>query len=223
MISSTHAGLLALSGILLVACQDALPKAPPPVAASAEPPPAPRVDPGRGDLVYSYFDRASGKAVSTSSQGAIPEEARREVIVTDLTKSPEERQAAKFIFVADLRQPRADGSFPVSVMSRFSYRPEGPAASGVAGEEQGVIVYSTSWCGVCKAAKSLLKSWHVPYTEKDVEASRSAAEELARKSQAAGLRGGGVPVIDVAGTLLQGLDEGTLRSVLAQKGLIKGS
>jgi hypothetical protein len=30
-------------------------------------------------------------------------------------------------------------------------------------------------------------------------------------------------VIDVAGTLLQGLDEGTLRSVLSQKGLLKGS
>lgn len=223
MISWTHASLLALWGTVLVACHDARPTAPPPAAEPAQPPPAPRVDRGRGDIVYSYFDRASGKSVSTSSLGAIPEEARREVVVTDLTKSPEERQAAKYIFVADVRSPRDDGSFPVAVMSRFAYRPEGPAASGAPGEDQGVIVYSTSWCGVCKTAKSLLKSWHVPFTEKDVEASRSAAEELARKSQAAGLRGGGVPVIDVAGTLLQGLDEGTLRSALAQKGLLKGS
>ncbi|MFO0724634.1 MAG: glutaredoxin family protein [Myxococcota bacterium] len=207
--------------LLLTACRA---EAPSPAAEPiAEPPRAPTVGRGAGEMVFSYVDRASGKPVTTSSIGAIPDEARAEVVVTDLSRSPAERQAAKFVFIADLRTAREDGTYPVSVMSRFSYRPEGAAAQAAAEGGEGVIVYSTSWCGVCKRTKSLLKSWGVPYVEKDVEASRSAAEELAGKSQRAGLRGGGVPVIDVAGTLLQGLDEGTLKSVLKQKGLWKGA
>ena len=47
-----------------------------------------------------------------------------------------------------------------------------------------------------------------------------AQEELARKAASAGIQPSGVPVIDVGGVLLQGLDETTLKNVLAQKGFL---
>jgi glutaredoxin len=81
-------------------------------------------------------------------------------------------------------------------------------------------MYSASWCGVCKKAKRLLDQWGVRFVEKDVEASRAAQEELARKAASAGIQPSGVPVIDVGGVLLQGLDETTLKNVLAQKGFL---
>jgi glutaredoxin len=194
---------------------------------SAEPrdaPPAIRVTRDRQDLIFSYA-RPDGSGFETATTiDQIPEASRRAVVVTDLSLTPEQRQSGRYVYIADLRAARPDGTYPVAVASRYGF--EAGLAAGTStlapglGGGREVIVYSASWCGVCKQTKRLLSSLNVRFVEKDIEASRSAAEELAKKARAAGFQPGGVPVIDVAGTILQGLDEPTLRSVLKDKGFI---
>ena len=91
-------------------------------------------------------------------------------------------------------------------------RPSGAAMGS--GGSGGVIVYSTAWCGYCRKAKAWLKKKGVDFTERDIEKDSGAADELARKAQAAGVKPGGVPVIDVKGTLVLGFDEARLDQLL---------
>lgn len=70
-----------------------------------------------------------------------------------------------------------------------------------------VVLYSTSWCGPCKRAKEWLKKKGIDFTERDVEKDRGATQELAEKCARAGVRPGGVPVLDARGRLLTGFDE----------------
>lgn len=212
-------GLGLLPVLLLVSC--ARSAAPDAGIAAEELPPEISVHAGRGDLVFSYRDPETGQLATTASIAAIPAAARAQVIVTDLTLTPEQRRADRYIYLANLEAPRPDGTYPVAIASRYSATlGAGEGAGAAAGE--GVVVYTTSWCGVCKKAKRLLQQLGVPFVEKDIEASKRAAEELSAKARAAGVSASGVPVIDVAGTLLQGLDEATLRSVLKEKGLLGG-
>ena len=185
-------------------------------------PPEITITSSRTDVIYSY--RSGNRFITAPSIEEIPSDARAQVVVTDLSLSPAQRQAGRYIYIADLRKPRANGDFPVSIASRYGLeaklsKTHSSSASAQVQTDQ-VIVYSTSWCGVCKKAMRLLNSWGVSYVEKDIEGSRKAKNELASKSQAAGIQPGGVPVIDVQGTLLQGLDEATLKSVLQSKGLL---
>lgn len=213
-----HVLVLTITLLLIAACKDAPKKADEGQAAST-PPPTIQVTAARTDLVFSY--PAQDGFATASTIDAIPESARRQVVVTDLSLSPAERQADRYLYLANLEAPRADGSYPVALASRYGFEATLTASAAVAlTGSTGVIVYSTSWCGVCKKAKRLLGSWGVPFVEKDVEGSKRAAEELASKAAAAGIRPGGVPVIDVGGVLLQGLDEATLRNVLTEQGLL---
>lgn len=184
-------------------------------------PPAIRVAADRQDLIFSY-PKADGTGFETATSiAAVPEDARAAVVVTDLSLTPEQRRSGRYVYIANLKTARADGTYPVSIASRYGFEATLAGTSSTAGGSGGeVIVYSASWCGVCKQAKRLLSSLNVRFVEKDIEASRSAAEELAAKARSAGFQPGGVPVIDVGGTILQGLDEATLRAVLKDKGFI---
>ncbi len=190
---------------------------------SAAPPPAIRVAADRTDLVYSYPVDSGRRFETATALDEIPADSRRGVVVMDLSMSPEERQAGRYIYVADLSDASDDGTYPVAVASRYGFEAKLTGTStgaGAAGSGDGVVVYSTSWCGACKKAKRLLTSWKVPFEDKDVEASASAQRELQAKAAAQGLRPSGVPVIDVAGTLLMGLDEATLKRTLQAKKLL---
>lgn len=194
----------------------------PDAGAPASPPPPIEVRAERTDLVFSYLQE-DGRTFGTATEiGAVPEAARRAVVVTDLSLSPERRQAGRYVYLADLRAARADGTYPVALASRYGFETgSSTVAGGVrARGEAGVIIYSASWCGVCKTAKRALDGWGVAYVEKDIEASRAAATELAEKAAAAGFRPGGVPVIDVSGSILQGFDERSLRAALQAKKLL---
>lgn len=191
--------------------------------AEAAPPPEIRVTADRKDLIFGYATEDGQPFKTATSIDAVPETARRSVVVTDLSLTPEQRQSGRYIYLADLRTARPDGTYPVAIASRYGFEAKlaGTSTAAAGSERSGVVIYSASWCGVCKQAKQLLKRWNVPFIDKDIEASRSAAEELGAKARAAGIQPGGVPVIDVAGILLQGLDEGTLRAALKQKGLLR--
>ena len=81
-------------------------------------------------------------------------------------------------------------------------------------KSDGVVIYTTTWCGYCKKAKAYLKKKGVDFVEKDVEKDQQAAEELAQKAAAANVRPQGVPVIDVRGKLILGFDEAAIAAAL---------
>ncbi|MFM2152866.1 MAG: hypothetical protein RL199_1301 [Pseudomonadota bacterium] len=220
---STRTGAALLAAVLLVGCRRAEPGA---VAKAAGTEPARiEVRADRKDLVFSYLD-ATGRYHDATAVADVPEDARAQVLVRDLSKSPDDLHSAEFLYVADLRQPDASGRYTCGAVSRFSFERKGAheaagqvAAAAVERGEQLVTVYSTTWCGVCKQAKKWLKANGVPFVERDIEKDAGAGEELAQKAARAGVRPGGVPVIDVAGELMLGFDPSALERLLAKKGL----
>jgi glutaredoxin 3 len=75
-----------------------------------------------------------------------------------------------------------------------------------------ITVYSTSWCGFCKAAMQYLDSKGMAYDHKDIEADTAAYDELMGKI------GGdfrGVPVIDIDGTIILGYDRPKIDAAIA--------
>lgn len=102
-----------------------------------------------------------------------------------------------------------------ALMNAAAEAKKNPGAAGlVAQNNGGVVVYSTSWCGYCRKAKAWLTKKGIAFTERDIEKDPGAAEELAGKAQKAGVKPGGVPVIDARGTLVLGFDEQRLEQLL---------
>ena len=71
-----------------------------------------------------------------------------------------------------------------------------------------VVLYATSWCGYCKAAREFFSANGIEYTELDIERS-SVAKEGHRE-----LGGGGVPVVVVGDTVIRGFNQAELRRAL---------
>ncbi len=184
-----------------------------------------RVTSDGGPYLFSYYGE-DGKIHDASEVDKIPASARRQVLVRDLGRAPSELQTDRYLYLADLSHPMGDEGFATSVVSRYQFDAQddphlalpGDALDETSdgGSERRVIVYGTSWCGACKAAREFLHSHHIPYIEKDIEKDQAAESELARKAKRAGLKLGGVPVIDVAGQLTMGYDPGTLSRLWAQ-------
>lgn len=78
-----------------------------------------------------------------------------------------------------------------------------------------VTIYTTTWCGFCKMAKSYMDNLNVKYTEKDVEKDPTAGMEAVEKSGQMG-----VPVLDVDGTIIVGFDRERLDRALTASKLI---
>ena len=72
-----------------------------------------------------------------------------------------------------------------------------------------VVLYGTTWCGYCAAARDFFKANGIAYTELDVENSTAGYEGHKKAG------GGGVPIIQVGETIIKGYDEAGLRNVLA--------
>lgn len=77
-----------------------------------------------------------------------------------------------------------------------------------AGRIHAVTIYTTTWCGPCKRAKSYLNAKGVRFNEVDVEATPEARREFAS------LGGGGVPLILVGSKAMRGFDEARLAAML---------
>lgn len=75
-----------------------------------------------------------------------------------------------------------------------------------------VTIYTASWCGVCKAAKSYMRSNGISYTEKDVEKDPGAKSEASAKTGGAT----GVPIIDVNGEIMVGFDKSAFSQMVAR-------
>jgi glutaredoxin len=145
------------------------------------------------------------------------------------------------IYVVDLRQPRADGTYPVRAMPRAEFEAlavarrekSGPTlanagASPSAGPDPSasssaqaaprplVIIYGAEWCGACHEAARYLKKKGIPFVEKDVEKDAGAEHEMEQKLAKNGLRGGSIPIIDVRGKVMVGFNAEAIDSALGQ-------
>lgn len=80
-----------------------------------------------------------------------------------------------------------------------------------------ITIYSTTWCAFCKTEKQYLDKLGIPFVEKDIESDKEAYEELMAKSGEGGYQG--VPVTDIAGTLILGFDRRKIDEVIKEKGI----
>jgi glutaredoxin len=187
--------------------------------APVETPPALSLTRDRTDLLFTWID-LEGKLHDVDSADKVPADRRRQVLVRDLSKKPEELAADRFVYVADLTREEG-GAWPYAVVSRYASERSVKsgdfgadlAAAGDGGEAR-VTLYGTSWCGACAQARQWLRSHQIPFADRDVEADRGAQVEMARKAREAGLQVGGVPVIDVGGKLMLGFDPSRLEQML---------
>ncbi len=168
-------------------------------------PPSPVVTDAATTLLFSFVD-ANGRVQAVPSVDAVPEAVRQRVLVVDLGKTPEQRQAHRYAWFADLTNKSADGSYPVVVVSRYDAATRAGGAAVLPPPAGSVVIYSAEWCGYCKKAKAWLTEKGVPYIERDVEKTAGAQAELSSKLTAAGVSGGGIPVVDWAGELIVGFD-----------------
>jgi glutaredoxin len=180
-------------------------------------------------LLLTWIDDKGDFHVETSVAD-VPMMGRDSVRVVDPGK--DDGTHADRVFVADLRQARPDGTFPVRTMTRADFEAIAvarrektgptlasanpaeppPAASGAVqgnanpapSSEPAVIIYGAEWCGACHDAARFLRSKGIPYIEKDVEKDPGAAREMQQKLARNGLRAGSIPVIDVRGKVMVG-------------------
>jgi len=175
-------------------------------------------------LLLVWFD-AEGVHQS-SRRSDIPWAHRRRVRVDSLSLAPDERLDPAYVYVADLREPHEEDSYRVSQVPRERFEawvaaagqvqaeptdPPGvgadsPPAAGPSGD-QTIVIYGASWCGACRAAAAYLRQRGVAFAEKDIERDAAARAEMEQGMRAAGLRGGGIPVINFRGRWLQGFDQ----------------
>ena len=181
------------------------------------PPLAPMVRNDSKDLVFSWAHPEKGYATG-SSVAEVPACCRQDVVVADLSRSPAERQAHRYVMMTDLSQPGPDGHYPVVVLSRYQFKDADLSDTGPS-QNDGVIVYSTAWCGFCKKLKRWLDKRGVRYEAKDIEKDPKAGAELQAKLKASGLQAGGVPVTDIKGTLIQGFAKIRIQKALEEAGL----
>ncbi len=72
-----------------------------------------------------------------------------------------------------------------------------------------VVMYSASWCGVCKRARGYFRSHHIPFKEYDVETTAKGRRDYKR------LKGKGVPLILVGGRRMTGFSPGRFEQLYA--------
>jgi glutaredoxin len=169
-------------------------------------------------LLLVWFDATGIHTAQKRSD--VPEAQRAHVRIDSLNVAPDARLDADHIYVADLRAPASDGSYPVQKAPRAWFDAQVDAAKpqlATAGDSD-VVIYKASWCGVCRSAASYLRARHVSFIEKDVEHDPGASDEMMRKAQAKGLSPRGVPVIDFRGEIMLGFDQARLEGLIDRYG-----
>lgn len=189
------------------------------------------------DHFYRYFPPGQRKAETVMTLAEVPEESRGMVLVAPRSAPP-----AGVVYVADLRVPQPDGTYPYEKISQSEWgeriaehlgpapepppviastdEPESePGAPGAVAKNE-IIMFSASWCGVCSKARRWFFNKGLKYVEKDIETTPGARKEMQERAQKAGLSPqqlSGVPVIWVNGQMLPGFDpraiEAALRSI----------
>ncbi|HEX8227120.1 MAG TPA: glutaredoxin domain-containing protein [Candidatus Saccharimonadales bacterium] len=77
------------------------------------------------------------------------------------------------------------------------------------------IIYSANWCAFCHAAKQYFDKLGVSYEIRDIESDHQNATEAVEKSGQMG-----IPVIDIAGTIIVGFDRPKIDASLKANKLV---
>ena len=144
------------------------------------------------------------------------------------------------VYVADLRNKKPDGTYPVRRMSRAEWdevgaakrktrlealkpealvdKPPTPNGSGKATATRiQAVVYGAQWCKPCHDAARYLRSLGVDVVVKDIESSGSVRAELERKLAIAKMpQSSSIPIIDVMGKLFIGFDPRSLERAVQE-------
>ncbi len=219
-----------------LACQAAPDETPAPVAQARA-----AVDGGApAATVYSYVDDKGHIRMAARIED-VPAAYRDQVVATDTGRQRRARLASDRVMVLDLRAVQDGKPLNYSVVD-LSARVEPPRAAPGPARDPGqlgrnlarrgadrvrsllglapaarparVVLYSAPWCGFCKKAAAYLRGRGVAFEERDIEASPAAAQELKAKLRQAGLRGGGIPVLDIDGTIVIGFDRARIDALL---------
>ena len=189
------------------------------------------------DLTFSYI-MLDGGFKTVNKVADVPYEARDAVRVWSDVSG--DGVAGPYVYVADLRNKLADGTYKCDVFPRAYFDDlaadrrkklaGGPKGTAVAGGNVDtppsptgdpaapdgkltVIIYGADWCKPCHAVEAYLKSKGVPFVHKDVD-DPNVSEEMQVKLQTAGIQTQSIPVLDVAGKLLVGFEPGELDRAL---------
>lgn len=78
---------------------------------------------------------------------------------------------------------------------------------GTSRRSKSVIMYSTTWCGVCKKARFYLKKHNIPFAEYDVEKSAKGKRDYKK------LKGRGVPILLIGDKRMNGFSIGRFKKL----------
>lgn len=198
--------------------------------------PALQVKADTPNLLLTWIDDKGDFHVVDKPAG-VPAEARKtvRVVVTD-----KEAGTGEHVYVADLNETAADGSYRIKTMSRSAWDelgaskrkarlealapPTAPAtvpsaaASGATAKPPVgsvvAVIYGASWCKPCHDAEAYLRRHGVNVVKKDIEENEAAASEMKRKLERAGMPGASIPVIDIMGRILVGFSPSALDRAL---------
>ncbi len=114
---------------------------------------------------------------------------------------------------------RAAAALLIAAAALLLLAPAAPVAAADGGEGEAraaerapVILYMTDWCGWCRKTRALLNEIDAHFEEVDIEKSDEGRREYEQKS---GGRGG-VPLLDIGGTIVRGYDEARIRRLVAE-------
>jgi glutaredoxin len=187
------------------------------------------------DLLLTWVDE-KGDFHVVQKVADVPEKARAQVRVVVATRR---EGTGRLVYVADLRQAKPDGTYPVHTLTRAQWdevgagrrkarlealapssRPPIPAPSKKApgrsatDGKAGVVafIYGASWCKPCHDAARYLQRLGVKVVEKNVEEDPLAQREMQAKLKRANLPGtASIPIIDVGGRILVGFSPPALQ------------
>lgn len=95
----------------------------------------------------------------------------------------------------------------VTVKPNVYQSPSIETLSGPFPQKERVILYSASWCGYCRKARSYFRARGIPFTEYDVEKSEQGKRDYKR------LGARGIPIIVVGKKRLNGFSEETFEKI----------
>lgn len=98
------------------------------------------------------------------------------------------------------------------VPSTPAVRADDAGSQASAAERSDVILYMTDWCGWCRKTRALLNEIGADFEEVDIEKSEAGRKEFEAKSGGQG----GIPLIDIDGTIIRGYDEARIRRLVAE-------
>lgn len=179
------------------------------------------------NLLLTWLDEKGDFHIATKPAD-VPEASRDAVRVVVNTRTD---GTGSTFYVADLRKKNADGTYPVTTLSRAEWDEKGasrrkarmealappsatapasaassapPVTSAAPQRKISAIVYGADWCKPCHDAARYLRQKGVAVTEKNVESSEAVQQEMDKKLERAKMGGASIPVIDIMGRLMVG-------------------